>query len=274
MVTGPMLAAGPQTRVTGVWSRTAAHAHELGATLRAPAFDDLDALFDACEAVALVVTPAAQPELAMRAARAGKTLLLEKPLAEDVERAEFVVDAVTEARVGTLVMLTNRFDPRLPDFVAEAARLEPIGGRACFISGAFLGGPFAHGWRLDRGAVLDIGPHVLDLLEAGMGEIVSVEASGEARGWVSGICTHASGATSTVSMCCTAATETGQTEVEIYSPRGVAKFDGRAVDREARADEIRRALVAVANGGSHPADATQALHLQRLIAEIEAQLHA
>jgi predicted dehydrogenase len=274
MVTGPILAAGPQTRVTGVWSRTAAHAEKLGATLGAPAFGDVDALFGACDAVALVVTPAAQPDLAVRAARAGKTLLLEKPLGEDVEHAQVVVDAVTEAGVGTLVMLTNRFDPRLPGFEAEAARIEPIGGRACFISGAFLGGPFAHGWRLDRGAVLDIGPHILDLLEAGMGEIVAVQASGDPLGWVSAICTHASGATSTLSMCCTAASETGQTEVEIYSPRGVAKFDGRTVDRDARADEIRRALVAVANGASHPADAAQALHLQRLIAEIEAQLHA
>ena len=122
--------------------------------------------------------------------------------------------------------------------------------------------------------MLDIGPHVLDLLEAGMGEIVSVQASGDPLGWVSGICTHASGATSTVSMCCTAATETGQTEVEVYSPKGVATFDARAVDREARADEIRRALVAVAGGASHPSDAAHALHLQRLIAEIEAQLHA
>jgi predicted dehydrogenase len=274
MVTGPILAAGPQTRVTGVWSRTAAHAEELGAALGAPAFADPDALFGACDAVALVVTPAAQPELAVRAARAGKTLFLEKPLGEDVDHARVVVDAVGETGVGTLVMLSNRFDPRLPDFIAEAARLEPVGGRACFISGAFLGGPFAHGWRLERGAVLDIGPHVLDLLEAGMGEIVAVQASGDPLGWVSAICTHASGATSTVSMCCTAATETGQTEVEVYSSKGVAKFDARAVDRDARADEIRRALVAVAGGAPHPSDAAHALHLQRLIAEIEAQLHA
>ena len=71
-------------------------------------------------------------------------------------------------------MLTYRFDPALPAFLAEAARIDPIGGRACFISGAFLGGPFAHGWRLERGAVLDIGPHVLDMIEAAMGEIVAV----------------------------------------------------------------------------------------------------
>jgi predicted dehydrogenase len=271
MTTGPILAAGPQTRVSGVWSRTAEHAQDLGDELHVPAFDDLDALFDTCEAVSIAVTPDTQPALAIRAARAGKTLLLEKPLADDVAGAQAIVDAVAGAGVGTLVMLTNRFDPRLADFVADAARLEPLGGRGCFISGAFLGGPFAHGWRLERGAVLDIGPHLLDLLEAGLGEIVAVQATGDPLGLVSVNCTHASGATSSASMCCSAATD-GRTEVEVYSPRGVAFYDARAVDRDARADRLRADLVAVAAGAEHPANAFRALHLQQLIATIEAQL--
>ena len=99
MATGPVLAAGPETRVTGVWSRTAAHAAELGAQLDAPAFDDLDALFAVCDAVSIAVAPAAQPEFAVRAAEAGKTLLLEKPLGADVHGAAAVVDAVQSARV-------------------------------------------------------------------------------------------------------------------------------------------------------------------------------
>jgi len=273
MVTGPVLAAGPQTRVRGVWSRTASHANELGTKIGAPAYDDLDALFDSCEAVAIAVTPEAQPDLAIRAARAGKTLFLEKPLALNVDRAQEIVDAVAEASVGSLVMLTYRFDPALDDFLAEAARLDPFGGRGCFISGAFLGGPFASGWRLERGAVLDIGPHVLDLLEAGLGTIVAVQAAGNPLGWVSVNCTHASGATSSASMCCTAATDS-KTELEVYSKSGAAIYDARRVDRDARADRIRSDLVAVARGDDRPADATRALHLQKLIAEIETQLKA
>jgi predicted dehydrogenase len=270
-VTGPILAAGPQTRVTGVWSRTATHARELASRLTAPAYDDVDALIEGCDAVAISVVPGAQPELAIRAARAGKTLLLEKPLGESVEQAQSIVDAIGEARVGSLVMLTYRFDPALDDFLAEAARLEPIGGRGCFISGAFLGGPFAHSWRLDRGAVLDIGPHVLDLLEAGLGEIVSVQAAGDPLGWVSVNCTHNSGATSSASMCCTAATDS-RTELDVYSAKGAATYDARDVDRNARADRIRSDLVAVAHGIDHPANAQQGLHLQHLIADIEAQI--
>lgn len=270
-MTGPVLAAGPQTRVSGIWSRTPSHAQELGATLGAPVHTELDALFDGCDAVAIAVTPDAQPDLAIRAARAGKTVLLEKPLAETVARAQEIVDAIGETGVRSLVMLTYRFDPALDDFLEDAAQLEPVGGRGCFISGAFLGGPFASGWRLERGAVLDIGPHVLDLLEAGLGEIVEVQAAGDPLGWVSVNCTHASGATSSASMCCTAGIDS-KTELEVYSAKGSASYDARRVDRTARADRIRSDLAAVARGLDHPANATQGLHLQKLVAEIERRL--
>src|SRR5262249_52614709 len=104
MVTGPVLAAGPETTVTGVWSRTSAHAAEFAEQLGVAVFDDVDALFDSCDAVAIAVAPEAQPELAVRAVRKGKALLLEKPLAADVAGARAIADAVHDAGVGALVM--------------------------------------------------------------------------------------------------------------------------------------------------------------------------
>src|SRR4051812_35294655 len=133
MATGPVLAAGPETRVTGVWSRTAAHAQELGAQLNAPAVADLDELFDVCDAVSIAVTPEVQPEVAERAARAGKALLLEKPLGADVDGAARVVEAVHAAGVGALVMLSNRFNPAFDAFVSEASCCEPLGARGQFV---------------------------------------------------------------------------------------------------------------------------------------------
>jgi predicted dehydrogenase len=272
-VTGPVLAAGPQTCVTGVWSRTAAHATELAAQIDVPAFEDVDELLANCDAVAVAVVPPAQPSFAVRAARAGKTVLLEKPLADDVAGAETIAEALRAAGVGALVMLSSRFNPALDDFVAGIDDIEPLGARGCFISGAFLGGAFAHGWRLERGAVLDVGPHLLDLLEAGLGDIVDVHASGNPLGWSSLVCTHASGATSSGSLCCTVAGE-GRTEVEVFGRRGTARFDGRKVDYVAWADRLRDACCSVARGESHPANVERALHLQRLVARIESQLAA
>jgi len=271
MVTGPVLDAGPQTCVTGVWSRTAAHAAELAAQLGVPALEDVDALFDSCDAVAIAVAPGAQPELAVRAARAGKTLLLEKPLADDVAGARKIADAVRAGRGGALVMLSNRFNRALDEFVAEAATVDAIGGRGLFVSGAFLGGAFAYGWRLERGAILDVGPHLLDLLEAALGEIAHVQASGDALAWSSLICTHTSGATSSASLCCTVAGDS-RTEIEVFGRNGKAAFDGRKIDYTAWADRLRNGLLAVARGEAHPANVERALHLQELIASIESQL--
>jgi len=271
MFTGPALAAGPQTRVTGVWSRTPDHARDLAAQLEVPAFVEIDALFDACDAVAIAVTPAAQPALAVRAAQAGKAMLLEKPLADTVAGAQAIVDVVHATGVGALLTLTDRFNPALAPFVEQCARLEPLGARGCFISGALAAGPFAHGWRLERGAVLDVGPHLLDLLEAALGEIVDVHASGDPLGFVSIACTHASGATSDASICCTTASDS-RTEVEVYGRTGAAFYDGRARDFPALTDALRRDFVAVARGGAHPANVDRALHLQQLIERVEHQL--
>lgn len=270
MATGPLLAAGPQTVVTGVWNRTAEHADQLAAQLSVASFADLDALFDSCDAVAISISPVVQPAIAVRAARAGKALLLEKPLGDSVASARPVVDAVHEAGVGALVMLSNRFNPVLDNFFVDAARCKPVGGHASFVSGASLGGPFATDWRLERGAVLDVGPHMLDMLEGALGDIVDVRAAGDPLQWVSLLCVHASGATSVGSLSLAVAAE-GSAEIEVYGRGGSARYDG-AVDHADWADRVRSSFVAVAGGASHAANVDHALHLQELIARIEAQL--
>jgi len=271
MATGPVLAAGPETAVTGVWSRTGAHADELAAQLHTNAFATVDALFDACDAVAIAVAPATQPVLAVRAADAGKALLLEKPLGADVTGAAAVVEAVHANGVGALVMLSNRFHSALDDFITAAGLAEPIGGRGSFVSGAFLGGPYAYGSRLERGAVLDVGPHLLDLLEAGLGEIIDVHAAGDPLGWVSLVCRHASGVTSSGALCCSAAGD-GGTEVVVYGRHANAHYNGSHVDYDAWPARVRRDFAGVARGATHPASVDHAFHLQQLIAEIESQL--
>ena len=121
--------------------------------------------------------------------------------------------------------------------------------------------------------MLDVGPHLLDLLEAALGEIVDVHASGDPLGWSSLVCTHSSGAASSGSLSCTVAGD-GRTEVEVFGRRGTATFDGRKVDYVAWANRLREAFSAVARGEPHPANVERALRLQHLIAEIESQLAA
>ena len=275
MVHAPVLAAGPSTRLAGVWSRTAASADALAAAHGVPVAPSFEALLDGCEAVAFAVPPAVQAELAPRAAQAGKAVLLEKPMADDLVGAERLTEAVAGAGVASLVVLSYRFSAAVSSFLEAARGLEALGGRACFVSGAFLGGPFATGWRLERGAVLAVGPHVLDLVDAALGPVVEQRALGDPSGWVSIAAQHEGGAVSDVALCCRAGIEPSRTEVEVFGPSGALSIDAReGVGPESFLEVARRFAAAAAGDPSAAAglDVHRGLHLQRLVAEVEAQL--
>src|SRR5215203_3514722 len=193
LVHGPMLAAGPETRLAGVWARRPEAARTVAERLGAPTFDRYDDLLDVCQAVAFAVPPAVQGELAVQAATRGKALLLEKPIADDLTSARCLADAVGEAGVVSQVVLSWRYAAAVRDFLRRAAEFDAIGGRGAFISGALLGGIFATPWRLDRGALLDLGPHVIDLLDAALGTVVEVRAHGASRGWLGLLLEHDGG---------------------------------------------------------------------------------
>ena len=267
-VHAPMLAAGPETRLAGVWARRPEAAAELAGKHGVPSFDRFEALLDGCEAVAFAVAPQAQPELAMTAARAGKALLLEKPIADSVDEARRLADAVGQAGVGSIVVLTYRFSDGVRRFLAEAPAFGAIGGRATFLSGAFLGGPFAASpWRQQPLAALrDVGPHVLDLVDAALGPVVDLTGRAGEGGWVSLSLVHDSGAVSDVSMCCRAAIADSRTEVELFGPNGVLAIDARADTGPGVFATLRADFAEVArSGASHPSDVHRGLYLQELV---------
>jgi predicted dehydrogenase len=272
-VHAPLLAAGPETELVGVWSRTRDHAAPVAADHGVQVFDSYEQLLDAVDAVSLAVVPAAQADLAVAAADRGKALLLEKPLALDVDGAQRIADAVTRNGIGSLMLLTYRFTDVVRDFLCGAAAGEWHGGRACFISGAFLSGAFAGGWRSELGSVLDIGPHILDLVEAALGPVTEVRAHGDPQSWVGVQLAHASGAWSEVAMSCASAIEPSRTEVELYGRTASLSVDARAGARAESFARVRAEFAAVArSGGPHPCDAARGLEVQRLVARVEAAL--
>ena len=273
LVHGPMLAAGPETRLAGVWARRPDAAAELAGRLSAPAFERYEALLDACDAVAFAVPPAVQADLAATAARAGKALLLEKPIAADLPGAEKLADAIGAAGVVSAVVLTWRYSEAVRAFLVEALALEPFGGSAHFVSGALLGGMFATPWRLERGALLDLGPHVIDLLDAALGTVVGVRAHGASRGWTGLLLEHDTGAVSEASMCATVKIDPHLAGASVFGTRGSARVDcTTAVGADAIATLRREFAEAAASGTPHPLDVQRGLHLQRLIATAETQL--
>jgi predicted dehydrogenase len=173
MVHAPILANSPDTELVGIWARRPEAAGALAAKHNTSAVGSYEALLDACDAVAFCVPPDVQATLAVAAAKAGKTLLLEKPIALDLASALELVDAVETADVRTVVLLSLRYAQPVKDFLAECAGLAPaLGGRAAWVSGALRdGSPFATPWRLERGPLPDLGPHAIDVVDAAIGPV-------------------------------------------------------------------------------------------------------
>ncbi|MEU8398405.1 Gfo/Idh/MocA family oxidoreductase [Nonomuraea sp. NPDC048892] len=266
MAHGPMLAKGPHTRLAGVWARRPESAAELGA----PVFTRIEELFDHCEAVAFCVPPAVQAEYAALAARAGKALLLEKPLADSLDNARRLADVIAETGVPSQMVLTLRYAAQTRDFLARCAEIEPFGGHAVNISGTLLGDhPFATPWRLERGALLDVGPHVIDVLDAALGRVTGVRAHGRSLGWTGLLLEHEGGAVSEVSLCMTTPGEAPPQTIAVYGRTGSAVLPHFEEDPlETVAEEFARTV----RQGGHPLDAAHGLRIQRIIAEAEAQL--
>jgi predicted dehydrogenase len=273
LVHAPVLAAGPHTRLAGVWARRAEAAEEIARAHGTVAHDSVDSLLDACEAVSFAVPPAVQAELATRAAHAGKHLLLEKPIAGDLPAAEQLAAAVDAAGVRSMVVLSWRYAASVRTFVEEARSFAPFAGRGLFVSGALLGGMFATPWRLERGPLLDLGPHVVDLLDATLGPVTGVHAHGDLHTWVGLALEHDGGAVSEASMCATSPLQPHRAGVELYGPNGVLELDcASAVGAEAFATLAAELATMVRTGEAHPLDVRHGLHLQRVLTAAEEQL--
>lgn len=286
-VHAPVFAHGPETRLAGVWARNPERAAELADAFGAPALASYEELVDNCEAVVFAVPPAVQAELAPRAARAGRALLLEKPLSENLEQAERLAAEIEAAGVPHLVAFTYRFVPEVRELLATAAEVEPLGARACFFTGSFRGGPFAQGWRLVHGSLLDTGAHVVDLLDAALGPIERVEAMAD-RDFTAALLRHAGGAVSELAVCSTAEVGGSRIELEVLAADrelrvdvsavtgpaeiGTSRVGGPLIDPTASPFRDLRAALAgcVASGQPHELDCARALRVQAALELIDA----
>jgi predicted dehydrogenase len=272
LVHAPMLASGPSTSLAGVWARRPEAAGELADRFGVRAFDSYEALLDACSAVGFAVPPAVQVDLASLAAARGRHVLLEKPIADTLDGARRLVAAVDEAGVGSQVLLTWRYSPAVRAFLDALASFEVHGGRGVFLSGGLLGGMFATPWRLERGPLLDLGPHVIDLLDAALGRVVGIRAHGESTGWVGLLLDHEGGQVSEASLCSTTALEPSIAGVEVFGPSGALRVDCAVIGNETFAQVAAEFAETARRGGGHPLDVHRGLALQELIDQAEHQI--
>ncbi|BCL17474.1 Gfo/Idh/MocA family protein [Micromonospora sagamiensis] len=267
----PMLAAGPETVLSGVWSRRGDAAGALAAAHGVPAAPTFADLLRECEAVAFAVPPDIQAALAVQAARAGRAVLLEKPIALDLDAARRLADVVGESGVVSQVVFTKRYHARTRAFLAAAGGFDADGGRACYLHGGFLGGEFATGWRLTHGGLFDLGPHLLDLLDATLGPIVDVRAAGRRSRWTELTCTHRGGAVSQASLSGSVALPRVTTTVELFGPAGRLAYDTAGMDHDECWPVVRAEFAAAVRAGRpHPLDVHRGLMIQELLARAAA----
>jgi predicted dehydrogenase len=252
------LAEHPRAELAGVWGRDLAKAKAVGAGFEVAGYTDLDELLEQVDAVSIALPPNVQAPLAVRAAEAGKHLLLEKPIALSVEDADRVVAAVESAGVASLVFVTARFRTDTSVWLQQAGRTTLAGGAMTWLGSNYQpDSPFKDSaWRKEHGALWDLGPHALSLLVPTLGPVEAVQAMAGLGDTVHLVFGHPGGRTSTATLSSTAAPLAAGIETWVYGDAGrlvlLPDYDSPVAAHTVAVDELSAAAL---TGGTHPCDA-------------------
>lgn len=269
----PLLTGGPELEPVGVWARRPEAAQEVAELAGTTTAASVDELLDRCDVMAFAVPPDVQADLAIRAAGAGKHLLLDKPLAGTASRADEVASAVEDAGVASVVMFTSRFRPDMRELLAEASDVKFA--QLFNLTGAFLGGPFSNSpWRHEEGVMLDWGPHGVDMLMALLGPVVDCQAV-ERNRTTSAVLHHEGGG---ISQMLIGAHWPGEavSRIDVVTPQGRRSVDwtGRKVEAYEHAFRtLRQEFVeSVRTREPHPCNARRAADVQHVVDALRASV--
>ncbi len=277
MAHGPGLLAAEGVELAGVWSRSPDKVLTLATSLGVPAYDDFTSLVEDVEAVAFAVPPGVQAKLALEAARAGRHLLLDKPVALDLASAEAVRDAAAETGVASVVFFTDRF---IETSRAWFDHVQATGGwrggwLRWFSALQQPDNPFGtSSWRRERGALWDTGPHAISTLGAALGPVATVTAVGGADDLVTLVFGHESGATSSAVLSQLAPPAAAGFEAAVWGEAGVSVMPPRPGDVFARtlATAAEELLAAAGTGERHPLDVAFGTRVVELLVAAQDQL--
>jgi predicted dehydrogenase len=248
------LADAPQAELVAVWGRDPAKAADLAQRHGARAYEDVDALLDAVDAVAVALPPDVQAPLAARAARAGKHLLLDKPLALDVASADEVVAAAEATGVASVIFFTRRFQPEPAAWLADAVAAGGWGaGRATLLAALGPDQLAASPWRDEHGGLWDLGPHALSLLLPALGPVTDVLAADGPYRTSHLLLTHESGAVSSLALSLHVPRPAASWDIELYGTAGRRPApDGGDVVGALRTAVAELTATAAAGRADHP----------------------
>jgi UDP-N-acetyl-2-amino-2-deoxyglucuronate dehydrogenase len=246
----------PDAQLSAVTDAAAAAAQAFAAERGCAAEPSLDALLarDDVDVVCVCVPSGLHAEVGIRAAKAGKHLVIEKPLDVSLQAAERLLVAAREAGVALTVISQHRFDPG----VIELKRLIDDGALGTLVLGEattkwyrtqdyYDSAAWRGTWAMDGGALLNQGIHYTDLLCWCMGPAAEITAvcttqthQVEVEDTALAIVKFASGAVGTIAAT-TAAYPGFPQRLEITGTEGtVTVEDGEIVRCELRAGQASR----------------------------------
>jgi predicted dehydrogenase len=272
------LADTPGIEFAAVWGRNPEAAADLAAATGAIAHRDFEAFLADVDAVAFSVPPDVQSELAVRAARAGKHLLLEKPLALTDEASDALVAAVDAAEVASVVFFTSRFQPDARAWLEDVTAAGGwFGGHVLWLGSVYAeSSPFDTPWRRQKGGLWDLGPHAVSLLWSILGPVSSVTADAGLGDLTHLVLHHDGGATSTVTLTLGAPEPADGFDLLVWGERGRESIPALADDP---VGALRVALTELAGNvrsgrTSHPCDARFGRAVTRVLTQAQHAIDA
>jgi UDP-N-acetyl-2-amino-2-deoxyglucuronate dehydrogenase len=160
-------------------------AEAAGSTNGVPAFTSLAEMLATvqCDIVTIATPSGLHPVHGIEAARAGKHVVSEKPMAISLSGADTLIDACAEAGVSLFVVKQNRLNPaiQLVKRAVQKGRFGRIHSANCTVRWArpqeyYAQAPWRGTWAMDGGAFMNQASHYVDLIQWLAGPVESVVA--------------------------------------------------------------------------------------------------
>lgn len=222
-------------------------ARATGEALNVPYFTNVDAMLATVPSDAVVIaTPSGlHPQHGIAAARAGRHVISEKPMAISLASADALVQACDEAGVHLFVVKQNRLNPsiQLLKRAVDRGRFGRIYMANCTVRWTrpqeyYDQAPWRGTWEFDGGAFMNQASHYVDLIQWLVGPVESVVAktatlarSIEAEDSGVAVLKFRSGALGTIEVTMLTFPKNLEGSIAILGEKGTVKIGGTAVNR-------------------------------------------
>lgn len=181
-VHGSLLAQDERVMVSMVHDIDAARAERLAGLTGAAVAASAEELIASCEAVYITTPNTRHTELAIRAARAGKHVFCEKPMATNLEDARRVLEAAGESRAIFQVGHNRRFAPVYASLKKLlAAESAPHSAHVKMNRGELINPEWVGDANITGGFLYETTIHMFDMMRFLFGEIRELHALGSSH---------------------------------------------------------------------------------------------